>query len=163
VPIPVDPGEVVVSASAPQRRPFEATVHVEEAEQRTVEVPVLPADAAPPPTDHPVDPNVPPTGGSVQRPIAVAVGAAGLVALGVGSYFGLHAISKWNDANAVCPSSTCGDPAGVNLAHDAKQAALVSDVLLGAGVVALAVGVVLWVTGAPKAVSVKAGTVAVTF
>jgi hypothetical protein len=146
VAIPADPGDLTVVATAPGRQEFRATVRISEGQQQSVDVPPL-APAGP------VAPAVPPREtaerSSPLRPLGVAVGAAGIVALGVGTYFGLHAISKWNDANAVCPASACPDPGGVSLAHDAKSAALAADITLAAGAVALVAGVVLYVLGAP--------------
>jgi hypothetical protein len=77
-------------------------------------------------------------------------------------YFGVSALSKWNDANKQCPATAC--PSGaVSLANDAKQAATISDVTFAVGVAAVAAGVVLYFVGAPKTVQAKADGVTVAF
>lgn len=96
--------------------------------------------------------------GSLLRPAGIGVGLLGLAAIGVGTYFGVRAIGKWNDSNAACPGTTCSDPDGVTLANDAKSAARIADVTLGAGVVAVAAGVVMYLVGAPVAVQVRGTT-----
>jgi hypothetical protein len=168
VALPVDPGDVVVVATAPGHGEYRTTVHLAEGQQQGVEVPPLPPlapVAAVPPTAVPPPLQAPPERGSALRPVGIAVGATGLAALGVGAYFGVRAISKWNDANAVCPGSTCVDPTGVSLAGDAKDAARVADVTLVAGAAAAIAGLVLYVVGAPRTVQLRgtAGVVVLPF
>jgi hypothetical protein len=158
VALPVDPGDVTIAASAPSHQPFRETVHVSEGQQQNVELPLLaPATATPDagaPAPAHASPTLPPAHASALRPTGIAVGAAGVVALGVGTYFGLHAIAKWNDANAICPGSSCPDPRGVSLAHEAHDSALAADVTLAAGAVAVVAGVILYVLGAPTRTTV---------
>jgi hypothetical protein len=99
---------------------------------------------------------------SLLRPVGIGVGLLGVASIGVGTYFGIHAIGKWNDSNTACPGTTCPDGTGVSLANDAKSSARAADVTLGAGIVALAAGVVLYLAGAPAAVEVRGSTGAVT-
>jgi len=148
VPLPVDPGEVVVVASAPGRREFKTTMRLAEGQQQTLDVPpLLPLPAVRAPVLVPAPP--PPAHASIARPIGLGVGALGIAAVGVGTYFGFHAISQWNASNAKCPGTSCADPSGVTLASDAKSAARIADVTLAAGAVALVAGVVLYLVGAP--------------
>jgi serine/threonine-protein kinase len=95
---------------------------------------------------------------SLLRPVGIGVGLLGLAAVGVGTYFGVRAIGKWNDSNAACPGTTCTDPAGVTLASDAQSAARVADVTLAAGAVGVVAGVLLYLAGAPAAVQVRGST-----
>jgi hypothetical protein len=149
IPLPVDPGDVVVVASAPGRQEYRVTVRVGEGEQTNVDLLPLPLAVAalrlhvPPPS--------PPSQGSIVRPLGIGVGLAGLASLAVGAYFGARAISQWNQSNTACPGTTCTTPSGVTLADDAKGSARIADVTLAAGVVALAAGVVLYLAGAPTA------------
>ena len=164
VAIPVDAGDVTFEATAPGRKPFRTTVHTEDGKEARVEVPPLEpaAPEAPAPAAAPLDaPAGSPRPASL-RPVAIAAGAVGLVALGVGTYFGISAVSKWNDSNAHCPSPGC-DAQGVSSAHDAKQAAVVSDVAIGIGVAGLAAGAILYFVGAPKTVQARADGIAVRF
>ena len=165
VAIPVDPGDVTVEATAPGRAPFRTVVRAEAGQEADIKVPPLEPGAAPPvETPAPAAPHVDerPEAGPPLRPIALAVGAAGVVALGIGTYFGVTAVSKWNDSNSHCPGSAC-DAQGVSSAHDAKQAATISDVTVGIGVAAVAAGVILYFVGAPKSVQARADGVAVAF
>lgn len=74
------------------------------------------------------------------------------VLLGFGSYFGLHALAQKNDAATACGSGCALGSAPQQENGDAKTSAAVSTGLfIGAGV-ALALGVVLWLTS-PKASS----------
>ena len=165
VAIPVDPGDVLVVATAPGRRESRVTVHVAEGQQRNVELVPLLALAPPPPPRPPPPVSPPPEHTSLLRPVGVGVGVLGLAAVGVGTYFGVHAIGKWNDSNAACPGTTCNSPTGVSLASDALSAARVADVTLAAGAVAVVAGVVLYLVGAPTSVQVRGttGDVAVSF
>lgn len=172
--VPVDPGKISVVATAPGYRPWKKTVTVgPDAAHVAVSVPPLktlaaksqPVPPKPPPAAHaapapapaPVPAPAPapmPTplkdtgsNGSTQRWIGLAVGGAGLIGIGIGSYFGLRAISKNNDAEKLCPSNNvCSTQQGVTLTHDAKSAALASDIAFGAGAAALVGGVVLFLT-----------------
>jgi len=154
--LPVDPGDIVVVATAPGRRESRVTVHVAEGQQQNVELLPLVALAPPPPAPLPVAP--PTEHASLLRPVGVGVGLLGLAAIGVGSYFGVHAIGKWNDSNAACPGTTCSNPSGVSLASDAQGAARVADVTLAAGAVAVVAGFVLYLLGAPATVQVRGTT-----
>ena len=164
VALPVDPGDVEIVATAPGRRPFHATVHVAEREQRGVEVPALdPETTVAPPVQSPETSTATTTHGSVLRPIGVAVGGVGVVALGVGAYFGAHAISRWSYANGACPGTACSNQSAVAAASDALQSAHVADATIAAGAVALAVGVVLYLVGAPSTVQSAGGGAVVRF
>jgi len=163
VAIPVDPGDVVVVATAPGRRESRVTVHVAEGQQQNVELVPLLALAPPPPPPPPIAPRA--EHASLLRPVGVGVGLLGLAAVGVGTYFGVHAIGKWNDSNAACPGTTCSNSTGVSLASDAQSAARIADVTLAAGAAAVVAGVVLYLVGAPASVQVRGttGDVAVSF
>lgn len=164
VAIPVDPGEVTIEATAPGRTSFRTVVRAEAGKEASIEIPHLEPAAAPAVAVTPSAPRSEerPEAGPVLRPIALAVGAAGVVALGIGTYFGVTAMSKWNDSNKNCPASAC-NAQGVSSAHDAKSAATISDVTVGIGVAAVAAGVILYFVGAPKSIQPRADGVAVAF
>ena len=46
---------------------------------------------------------------STQQTLGIVLGAAGLVGVGIGSYFGVRAISKNSDAEQHCPRSPLCD------------------------------------------------------
>jgi hypothetical protein len=162
VAVPIDGGDVEIVAAAPGRQTFRTTVRLEEGRQVSVEVPTLEAEvAAAPPASSAAPEDVAPKA-SPMRPVGIGVAAAGVAVLGVGAYFGLTAISKWNDSNKQCPGTVC-NAEGVSLSHDAKQAATISDVTFGLGVAAVAAGVVLFVLGAPKNVTARGPNVVIVF
>lgn len=86
-------------------------------------------------------------GGSTQRIVGVVVGGAGVVALGMGTVFGLNALSKNSDSNmnGHCDSSGC-DVTGRQLRNDALSAATASTVAIVAGAALIMGGAVLWFT-----------------
>jgi hypothetical protein len=97
------------------------------------------------------------SGLGTQKILALVAEGLGAVGLGVGSAFGVVALSRKNDAESACPN-LCMDASGVNKWSDAKRAADISTVAFVVGGIALAGGAVLWFTartapptGAPTA------------
>lgn len=80
---------------------------------------------------------------------------AGLVAAGVGTYFGVQAINDKKNSDNLCQPDPgggavrCGQP-GVNAMNSATTEAWVSDITIGVGAAAALAGVILFATGAPK-------------
>jgi hypothetical protein len=95
-----------------------------------------------------------PDPGAAQRTWGIVVGATGVVAVSVGAYFGLRALSKRNERDSACASVSggfcAGDPGVQSLHDDARRSALLADIGFGVGVVALGVGAYLLVS-APSA------------
>jgi hypothetical protein len=77
-----------------------------------------------------------------------------LVALGVGTAFGLKASSQWSDAKATCNGNVC-DKAGYAGWQDSRSSATVSTVFFTTGVVVATAAVVLWLT-APQSPEARA-------
>jgi hypothetical protein len=99
--------------------------------------------------------------GTGQRSIGLLVGGFGLVAAGVGMYFGPRAISESNQAKGLCPNrNACANPDAVSVNDDARSSALAADVALGVSIAALAGGAILYFT-APSARPHMAPTVAI--
>jgi tetratricopeptide (TPR) repeat protein len=141
--------------SADQRATIDAYIREMEEVKRSRAAP-----NAAPPAARPLPPDAPPAvatetgaatvpdGGGLRRGVAGGVAAIGLVGLGVGTWFGLDARSQWNSATAMCPQpevTGCGDAAR-RLGRDADSAALGATILIPAGAVAVAAGVILWLT-----------------
>jgi serine/threonine-protein kinase len=179
---PVDPGHHILGARAPGRTAWSATVDVgSEHDAQTVTVgPLLlesahdvapttvsapPLAPAPPPPEPssiesasvaPVDASSSP--GSWKRPAGLVAAGVGVVALGVGTYFGVSAISKSSDAKGRCTPSSCTDAGAVRENDDAKTAATVADVTIVAGIAALGAGAFLFFTapaGAPRTTALR--------
>jgi hypothetical protein len=150
--IPVDPGDVIVEAEAPGHKKWSTTVRLDIKGQQSVSVPLLetaPVEATPAPASSNAAP--PPPAWTGRKTAGVALGAAGVVALGVGGIFGLKALSKRSDSDAQCPTGPDGKihctQVGVTANDDARSAARISDLGLGLGVVLAAAGGYLFFAG----------------
>lgn len=164
IPVPIDPGAHTIAVSAPGKHAWSTTVQATEGQGTVrVDVPALVDEPAPPAPSSSATPGspsneaaaAPPESaagrGSTQRTVALVVGGAGIVGLGIGTAFGLVAKSKLDQSNdGHCHGANLCDPTGVQLRSDSLSAALVSTIAFTVGVAAVAGGVVLWLT-APKA------------
>ncbi len=153
--LPIDPGSHTLTAVAPGKTPWKKQFDVTAGSGQTrVEVPVLEAmgssDARPTPPPAtpetwPVSESKPSSG---QKTIGIVVGGVGVVALGVGGYFGLHAASQKSDADSHCDGKLCTQE-GIAGHEDSKRSARIANIGIGLGVVAIGVGTYL-VLSAPK-------------
>ena len=161
--VPVDPGEHLVEAAAPDHVEWTTFARVDaRVGSVAITVPPLaaagratwraslglpPAPIAAPPTiatpaSPPADPGV------VRRTAGVALGIGGLVGLGVGVAFDVHAHAKASDRDAAARRGDAAATASLNQqAHTAQTTAFVVG---GVGLGALAAGALLYLT-APKA------------
>lgn len=165
VAIPVDPGQHEVSVSAPAKQSWKTSIDVAAGPtKQTVVIPRLvdaPVQGKPPPSA--AAPILAPPGPAAadarhgswltpRRMVGLGVGGVGLVGVGVGSYFGLRAISKNDDSNQQgCNGNQCTEDAAA-LRNDALSAGDTSTIAFIVGGAALAAGVVLVFTdiGASK-------------
>jgi hypothetical protein len=173
-PVPIDPGNHTVAATAPGRKIWQTSVQVKgDGATLSVTVPVLDAEggvapvSAPPPSaalapaaaSSPLTPASQPTqsppapdqgtsgGGSTQKTIGLIVGGAGIVGLGVGTFFGLASKSKMNQSSDYCSDNgDCWDQKGVDLRSDAVNKQTLAYVTGGVGAAALIGGAVLFLT-----------------
>jgi serine/threonine-protein kinase len=183
VALPTDPGEYNITASAPGYESWSGTVTVPDRAGRvSITVPALrksnepdkgAAAAAPPPgaagPDKPAGAMDTPgsavslsassgeTRSSGQRTMGIVVGAAGVVGIGVGSFFGLSAIAKNSDAEKHCSNTICRDSEGADLTDEAKNAATGANIAFGVGLAALAGGLVLYLTAPSQDASAAHG------
>ncbi len=165
-PIPVDPGEHVIEAVAPGKQPWSSKVQVgANAAKVSVEIPKLeaadgkPAEAGPlavtTTPDNTPPPSDKPASSAAQRTTGLVLGGVGVVGVGLGTFFGLQASSKWSDAKKKCTDYPYGCGAeGADLRSSASSAASVSTVAFIAGGALLAAGVVLYFTAPSKKESV---------
>jgi hypothetical protein len=155
-PLSVDPGSHELRVKAPGKKEWTSTVTIGVGEKRTLSVPEL-ETAEGPTTEGGVapraghrEPGVPDETPAKSAPASNArrtagwvVGGVGVVALGVGGYFGLQAFAKRKDSNELCPTdTTCSGP-GVTYNQEAYTNAWVSNIGIGVGVVGVAVGTYL--------------------
>jgi serine/threonine-protein kinase len=80
--------------------------------------------------------------------MGLLIGGAGVLALGVGGFFGLRAISKNDDAKKYCPGGghVCNEQTGVSLTGEAQDAARLANVFAIGGAIAAAGGAILFFT-----------------
>ncbi len=159
--VPVDPGEHTIEASAPGRAAWKKTIRIApKPGTTTVDVPALaPASVAetPAPPTGATEPQASPWG--TQKTAAVIVGGAGVVGIALGAVFGVKAIGKKSDSAANCrpdDPSRC-NATGVALREDGRSAGTISTISFIAGGVALAGGVVLFVTAPGRPEKAGAG------
>ena len=160
-PIPVDSGEHELEAAAPDHEPWRTRIMIDgAAKRRTVTIPSLvptPPAEPPSPAPEPAVPSpahverepapdaAPPSPPEPDRTAAYVVGGVGLVALGAGAYFGVRAIDLRSQSDDECRGSICSKEAE-RLNDDAITSATLADVLIGAGLVGVGVGVYLYVS-----------------
>ena len=164
--VPVDPGEHRIEAHAAGHKAWSSQVTVAgEGTQVTVAVPALESDAPaavavmPVPataggpaahTDVTEDTRIRSSNGSTQRTIGLVTAGAGIVALGVGAYFGIKTASEKSDYQGHEVNGRCIDLTCQTDSHNAASDGNVSTVLVIAGAAVVAAGAVVWLT-APKA------------
>jgi serine/threonine-protein kinase len=160
---PVDPGVIEIEAGAPGHRRYTTQVKVGPRGKETVTLPKLepePGAEAPPvapvvagastpsevPPSRPAE--APPKDAPASGPdhtLAYILGGVGIVGIGVGSYFGLRALSKNSESEESCDDrNVCDDPQATELTDQAKDAALISNIGFAVGGAALASGIVLY-------------------
>jgi serine/threonine-protein kinase len=176
--VPQDPGLVKIEATAPNHESFSLTVTVPPRGRQSVLIPALaaiegpaatPGEQTPAGTTAPVvtpggsssvpsEPTPAPPAeesepGSAQRVIGLVVAGAGVVGLGVGSYFGLSAIGHDKKADRACTPTLCQEQAGFDHADSARGQAVISNIGFIAGGGLLVAGSVLYLLAPSKPAS----------
>ncbi|HET9625548.1 MAG TPA: hypothetical protein VFP84_29475 [Kofleriaceae bacterium] len=157
--LPVDGGDYVIAGHAPGHDDWQTTAHVPvDGGQVTVDVPALPAAAAPEASVPAAAPHaavaIEPHGLTPRRTLAIGVAGAGVVGVAVGAVLGVTANHKKDDAFALCPSLTasCASADRANATLEAgRRRALIADVTFGVSAAALITAGVLWLTGGAPA------------
>lgn len=173
-PIPIDPGDHVVVASAPGKRPFRARPRFTLGETVTVVVPPLETGDAGTPGANGAN------GVNVDRPeqghrtLGWVIASGGLASVAVGAYFGVRALDAKSESDRLCPKTPCTDREGAELSKDAVTFGWGANIGIGVGLVALGIGTYLILTAKPATRAAAAsmlvvspylhgGAVAVTF
>ncbi|WP_394833054.1 hypothetical protein LVJ94_41785 [Pendulispora rubella] len=153
--IAVDPGEVTIEATAPERKPWSHRVKIEQGASLRVEIPALPSSTET--SRAVVQPKAPlrtevqpmsPSHYGPQRAIGLLVGGAGLFTMAAGGLLGLTAKASYDDAfEKDCSHSdnTCNEE-GQRATDAARDRALVSTIVVGAGAAMAVTGAVLFFT-----------------
>jgi hypothetical protein len=158
--IPVDPGDHMIEASAPGKQAWSTHVAIGAAnDNKQIAVPALAEVPAPPVAAASPAPVAPAAAAgrtdsssrSTQKTWGLIAGAAGIVGVGVGSYFGIQALSGSSQAKRTCPNAACSAPGAIQQNNDAKTDARISDVGFAVGVAGLVTGSLLYVFAPPRA------------
>jgi hypothetical protein len=145
-PLPVEPGAHVVEVSAPGRadKRFEITLAEGQRSELVVE-PGPPTGA----TDS-GEPRASAEGNVGLRTAGFVVGGLGIVGLGIGTAFGVSALSKNAESKDTCDANNVCDPSGKTLRDSARSAGNASTIAFIAGGVLFAAGAVLVLTSPTK-------------
>jgi hypothetical protein len=149
--VPIDPGSHELSAAAPSKLTYDKHFEIAASSPSTTltipkldDAPVTPAAAPPRAIDPDVEKKAVPSEaapGNSSRTVGYVLLGAGVVGVGVGSYFGLHAFSKWTERKDDCAHGCTPD---AKTAGDAaSSSALISDIGFGVGLIAAGVGTYL--------------------
>jgi hypothetical protein len=150
-PMPVDPGDHLVEATAHGKIAWKHTVTVgAKADTKTIVVPPLENAPTPPPSAVATTPAyVPPppaTRTSNMAPAGWAAMGIGAVGVGIGTYFGLRAMSQQKDADNACPNDRCS-ATGKASNDQAIKSANLSTAGFGIGVLGIGVGTLFLLSG----------------
>ena len=147
----LDPGDHTIRVTAPNKKPFVATLHVLAGPStQTVAVPTL-VDDLPLASASTTSFGASGVAGDseraidVRRTLSFVVGGIGVVGLGLGTYFGVRALDEKSAASLHCAGKEC-DAQGVSLLDDAHASAMIATVALGAGVACFGAGLYLLLT-----------------
>lgn len=160
-PVPVDPGEHLIRAEAPGKKPWETQISVgAEGDLVTVEIPALEAGSSaatstaesgptgPSTPTAPSGPDASESDGSLQRILGWTAGGVGVAAVGIGVVLRVLALGKDSESNDYCRPD---DPMictaeGGELRDEAQSLELGSTIALVGGGALLVTGIVLLLT-----------------
>jgi hypothetical protein len=154
VAIPYDPGNHQVTAAAPGKKQFKKAIALgAKSDRQEIVIGALEA-GLPQQTTSEASTVVGATStspasaeaGSSSVPIFL-IGGLGIVGLGVGTYFGVKAISLSQESNQKCPTTFCDDAAAVEMMQTANRDAWIANVAIGVGVVGVGVATYLFFAG----------------
>ena len=149
-PLPLDPGDRRIDASAPGYLPWSSHVTLAAGAPPTnLAVPLLEREAPPsvaPVTPAPVKSDTPPANG--RRTAAFIVGGIGVASLAVGAVTGIMALNKASTVRSNCDkdSHVCKDQEGVDADSAGATLSPISTVTVVAGLAGIGAGVFLFLT-----------------
>jgi hypothetical protein len=147
LPLPVDPGQHVITVNAPGRSESRVAVELAESEQRELTVEAGAADSAVGASAADSSSTLGPVraksdDGSGQRTAGFVIGGIGIAGLAVSLVAGAQALSKKDTVENECPEKRCTD-AGLDAADSGKTWITVSNVAFAVGAVGVGVGAYL--------------------
>ncbi len=165
--LPIDPGEQVLTVSAPGMKTLELKLTIGAGDAQTVVIPALEKEApSAAPAAAPPSPAAGPVAGAPRNdaaPLAASpprasaekgtsvvpwvIGGVGVAAVGVGSVFGVLALGTYGDADEACPSHRGCSGNALDVRDRASFQATVANVGIGVGLVGIGLGAVLLITG----------------
>jgi hypothetical protein len=158
--LPVDPGTRRVLATAPGKKPFEATIQIgTEHDEKSIAIPKLEEDPRAaeaigersPPASSPNTTKASDKTNNQQRlvvPTLISLGI-GVVGVGVGTVFGLQALGMQSDLDASCPTRRCA-PNARNDIDSLLTSSTISTIGFIAGGVGLVGAAILYIAGRPS-------------
>ncbi len=164
VPLAVDPGKHAVLVSAEGKQDWSATVETRgDGATSLIAIPKL-ADATPIVPTPAAAPRAAPIAAlsPAQRPldttrvVALSLGGAGVVVIGLGAVLAVSAIGKRSDAG--CSGTVCPDDASAAKLTDAKRTATYSTVAFVVGGALALGGAALWLFAPSPSSDVRVGT-----
>jgi hypothetical protein len=171
--VPVDPDSYDLVAEAPGHKTWRSEVAITaKLKRKIVIIPQLERVTEPieAPVARSLEPEPAPASAVLTAPrkpgtwtttrkLSVALGVAGLGAIGGGVYFGLRAKDFEEQANERCPDVLCADPEALRLNDRAQDNALRANIFYVAGGAAAAIATVMWFVGGPDREMVVAPSV----
>ena len=145
LPLPVDPGQHVITVSAPGRSESRVVVELTEGEQRelTVEAGAQDSAVGASATDGSMIGPTRDTGsGSGQKTLGFVIGGVGIAGLAVSLVAGAQALSAKQKVEDNCPQKRCNEE-GLDAADSGKTWVTVSNVAFAVGAVGIGVGAYL--------------------
>lgn len=148
LPLPVDPGEIQITAKGPGKKEWRGSVTVgSKGASETFELQPLEDAPAEPGGAASTSAAPAPQGLSTLQWVGIGTGALGVVGLGLGGVFAMNAQDKHEQSG--CVDGACRDQNALSLNSDARAAGNLATVALVAGGVLVATGVTLFLVG-PK-------------
>jgi hypothetical protein len=162
--VPIDPGSHELTASAPNKTTYDRQFEIAASSASTTltipkleDAPAAPSSPSARMIDHDVVKKAVPSeaapSGSSRTMGYVLVGA-GVIGIGIGSYFGLHAFSEWSTRKNGCANGCT--PEAKSAGDKASSAALVSYIGFGVGLIAAGVGAYLLLSSKPASEATSA-------
>ncbi len=145
--LPVDPGSHALHAMAPDGSSFERRISLAEGAREKVVIELVGGTepAVPPPPDAPA-PTAPPSTWTTWQTTGAVIGAVGVVALGVGTYFWFNSGAIYSDLESECPNRVC-TPGQESSIDEGQREENIGRVALIAGGVGAAAGLTLILLG----------------